>query len=255
MSWAEIKKAINSNHAKPLNELITELINASYTGRRKIYDANGVFTAPANVYTVYVTAIAAGGNGSAGYYGGGGGCGEWCYRKPVNVTPGNEYTIVVGSGNTSFSSVAVLLIKGESGSSTAGGKGGNGTGLGGFANNDTISEDSLDTVSGGIRNGGIGAGGLGNDPGITGPSYCKAGNGGTGAGMGGQGGRGMKGPRDRLGLSIMGKAGGGGAPIYFVGINGSSGRGGDGGQNGEKYGAGGGSGGGQGANGVMIIEW
>ncbi len=255
MSWAEIKKALNSNIAKPLNELITEMANSSYTGRRKIYDAGGIFTAPANVYTVYITAIAAGGNGSAGNYGGGGGCGEWCYKKPVNVVPGVDYSVVVGSGNTSFGVVLVLLTKGESGSLTAGGKGGNGTGLGGFAYSVTVGDEPLDSVSGGIRNGGIGAGGLGNEPGVSNPEYCKAGDGGMGAGFGGQGGRGIKGPASKVSSTVFGRAGGGGAPIYFMGINGSSCRGGDGGQNGEKYGAGGGGGGGLGANGVMIIEW
>ncbi len=254
LSWAEIKKAVNSNLSKPINELITDIVNAAHTQRIKIYEANTIFTVPSNVYAIYVTAIASGGNGYSSLLGGGGGCGNWCYRKPIAVSPNTEYSVVVGSGNTTFGGARLVLLKGESGSATSGGKGGNNSGFGGFAYSDSVEDDPIDTIKGGIRDGGFGAGGFGHFASNS-SQYCKAGNGGIGTGYGGSGGRAVKGPRNSVSESRFGSAGGGGSPIYFVGINGASCNGGDGCQNGSNYGAGGGSGGGLGGQGVMIIEW
>lgn len=44
-----------------------------------------------------------GGGGGAGFYaGGGGGGGGLGYRNNIPVTPGTQYTVVVGSGGISY---------------------------------------------------------------------------------------------------------------------------------------------------------
>lgn len=71
-------------------------------GQQK-FTANGNFTVPAGITTVYVT-LAAGGGGGAGslsaapYAGGGGGAGEVKYRVPVAVTPGQVIAVTIGQG-------------------------------------------------------------------------------------------------------------------------------------------------------------
>ena len=71
-------------------------------GQQK-FTANGNFTVPAGITTVYVTLVAGGGGGagsisSAPYAGGGGGAGEVKYRVPVAVTPGQVVAVTIGQG-------------------------------------------------------------------------------------------------------------------------------------------------------------
>jgi len=73
MSWAEIKKAVNSDLSTPLNTLVTALseeIKSTFNANgHRIFTSNGTFTVPENVYKVYVTmADGGGGGGSCMYY-------------------------------------------------------------------------------------------------------------------------------------------------------------------------------------------
>lgn len=68
---------------------------------RRQFTANGTFTVPDGITTVFVTATGGGGGsagGASGTAGGGGGATIW--RRPVPVTPGLVLTITVGAGGT-----------------------------------------------------------------------------------------------------------------------------------------------------------
>lgn len=203
------------------------------------FTANGNFTVPSGVQTVYVTAIGGGGGGGggAGYYNGGsagaggGGAGRSAIKVPVQVTPGSIIPVTIGSAG----------VRG-----TGGGPGGVGQNGG---NGGTTSFGTFITLAGG---GGGTAGGVN--------------NGGKDGGVGGSGG----GSYGTDGVSILAGTGGtgGSSPL---GTAGGSGRGGSsGGQNateGFGFGAGGGGGGGSygsgtsggngsnGLPGILIVEW
>lgn len=117
MSWAEIKKAVNSNLDVPLNE---QHGNAVFT-------ENGTFTFKASVLYL-ITAIASGGNGASGsdgkwtsnssYSGGTGGTGGTSgmgiEKHPIVVSENTKGDITVGSGNTviSYGTNNIVLKKG-----------------------------------------------------------------------------------------------------------------------------------------------
>lgn len=74
----------------------------------------GTWTVPANVSLVFVTAIAGGGGGGGcnpigtiGAGAGGGGCGEFCFRRPLKVTPGGTVSFSIGRGGAGGSQSAV----------------------------------------------------------------------------------------------------------------------------------------------------
>jgi len=72
-------------------------------GRIQLFTADGTFTAPAGVTTVYLTMVGAGGGGggdnnSGG--GGGGGGGESIINYPYTVTPASNYAVIAGTGGT-----------------------------------------------------------------------------------------------------------------------------------------------------------
>jgi hypothetical protein len=80
-----------------------------YTQRGKqTFTANGNFTVPAGITTIYVSACAGGGGGGGGgsnniVYGiasggGGGGAGQWVYKKAYTVVPASVIAITVGTG-------------------------------------------------------------------------------------------------------------------------------------------------------------
>ncbi len=80
---------------------------------QQLFIANGIFTVPAGIYTVWFSGSAGGAGGSA-IWGLGGGAGECCLKFPVSVTPGQQIPVTVGiggtgsvaySGNTSFSNI------------------------------------------------------------------------------------------------------------------------------------------------------
>lgn len=168
----------NSNNAAS-----TAWVNQAINSRNSRFTANGSFTVPAGITTVYLTGCAAGGGGGggAGYSssagaggGGGGGAGESAIKVPVAVTPGQTIAVGIGDGG----------IGGSSGSN--GGNAGSG-----LAGGDTTFGTLL-TLAGGKGGGGgsvvAGAGGRGGFPGGSYGTDSK------GAGLGGDGGLGGSSP-------------------------------------------------------------
>ena len=253
---------------------------------------SNTFTVPSGVTSVCVVCIGGGGSGGAAYWsGGGGGGGGLGWKNNISVTPGNNYTVVVGSGGvgqtansggTGSSGGASYFIsagtvrgiggtRGVGSSSTnrgpyAGGAGGSYTGDGG-GNGGTGGTSNNDRAGGGGGAGGYSGNG---------------GSGGTNNGVGSAGAGGAAGGGgSRQNNSSTGTAGsGGGVGLYGSGSNGSGGSasggggsGGSGGNNGSNGGTnngdgaspGGGGGGqsndsqntrgGNGGNGAVRIIW
>jgi hypothetical protein len=179
-----------------------------------VYTTPGTYSwvAPVGVKSVSIVAIGAGGNGS----GGGGGLG---YKNNYSVTPGNSYTVVVGTPNQNAAYPTYFVnycnVRGGSGygygvnsatggnyTGDSGGNGGRGGiasgyaggGAGGYAGNGGAAA-TCSTGSGSAGSGG-GAGGGGNSGGIGGGGggVCLFGQGPSGSGgTAGQGGRGGSG--------------------------------------------------------------
>ena len=198
-----------------------------------VYEIPGAYswTCPAGVTSVSAVAIGGGGGGRTWYGatqgGTGGGGGGLGYKNNIAVTPGETYTVVVGSGGISagsggdsyFISSATVFggrgIRGNNQSGSAdvtGGAGGTYTGDGGGNGGTGIVMDR--TYNNGKAGGGSGAGGYGLEGGFGGGSTStvsdfsrRNGGGGTYSGAGG----GML-----LGTaSIIGRAGAGGGTGVF----------------------------------------
>jgi hypothetical protein len=157
------------------------------------------WTAPANVSSVEVLVVAGGGGASGADYatgGGGGGAGGVLYNSAYTVTPGNSYSVVVGTGGASVTGT------------TAGNSGGNST---------------FDTIT--ATGGGRGAGYSGNAAGTGG-----SGGGGTwtqNAGAAGTAGQGFAGGAATDG-NRTGGGGGGAGGVGNAGSNTQAGQGGPG---------------------------
>jgi hypothetical protein len=226
-----------------------------------LYQTPGTYswTAPTGVTSVKVVAIGGGGSGSNGNGGNGGGGGGLGWKNNIAVTPGQSYTVVVGSGGgrrlyatqnnyiegidgTSSYFISTGTVAGNGGSrgllsssqtNAAGGTYvGDGGGNGGAGGRDYSGNQA--GPGGGGGGGYSGAGGQGGDSGggIGGgqPGQNGSGGGGGGGGAGGGG-------------TGFGGGGGGGTGVYGQGSNGQGG--GTPGQSGSGggYGATGGSGG------------
>lgn len=169
------------------------------TDRVDFYTSSDTWTAPTGVTKVYVTMVAGGGDGGASSGatpGSGGGGGESCINYPYTVTPGNGYTVTVGSGgnNSAFDSLTVVAgADGSTGAAASGGAGG--ARLAGSTSSFDAYQNSGATgkIPGGngadSDDGTYGAGGGGGTPfGVGGDaSGSGAGNPGTGYGSGGGG--------------------------------------------------------------------
>lgn len=155
----------------------------------QVFDTPGSYTwvCPANVTSVNVVCIGAGGSGGAAYYaGGGGGGGGLGWKNNIAVTPGQSYTVVVGAGG-----IAVTAASGGQGTD-----GGDSyfistsivAGLGGKAGVGTSDNSNV------VRNGGLGGSFVGDGGGIGGTGGASsgdtAGGGGGAAGYSGNGGNG-----------------------------------------------------------------
>lgn len=246
--------ADNTRAVHPLG-LKTELSKKIFS---QTFTENGTFTVPTGVNRVWISGTAAGGNGGKGgdgadstHVGGGGGAGgggggimeDYC----VAVTPGEEISVTVGTGNTIFGGYRTL-VKGGTGSTGSAGSSGGWTATGGAAGNGGSAGYAGGRGAGGTASGEEGTNGYAGGGGGTGGSPGTGTYVGGGAGGGGGG----------YGAGSAGGAGGRGGALSAVGIAGSAGKG---------YGAGGGGGGGGGANyatggsggngapGILIVRW
>jgi len=221
------------------------------------------WTAPEGVNEVSVVAVGGGGGGNRGNSvnaggGGGGGLG-WKYSVPV--TPGESYTVVVGSGgnrdtdndggynstnggNSYFISTGIVAgLGGTRGQEGSGGAGGGFVGDGGGNGGRGGNSDGDDAGGGGGAGGYTGNGGQGGDPDQNGGNGSGGAGGGSGSadsgdGSGGGGGVGI----DGQGASGLGSSetsfwteGGGGGSGGANGTRGQSPRG-----DGGAFGGGGG---------------
>ena len=246
-SDGNIYRAVTTNtNVNPVgdNTNAWSAFNSVSTGTA-VFTANGSFTVPGGVTTIYVSASAggAGGGGGAGYRstgapgGGGGGAGQSVFKQPLAVTPGQIINITIGGAGAAGSA-------GSSGSGGSdGGNGGNTT----LASNSTTILSLSGGVSGkgGGKSGSVNAGGFGGNYGgqdggdsITDSKAC--GNGGSG------------------GSTAFG-TGGGGSRATNVAINTVAGLpigyGAGGGGGGGNYGSGAGRSGQAGRPGIVILEW
>ena len=268
----------------PPNRALPEIGGKSFipqnftTGVVKSFTTVGTtsWTCPQDVTSVEALVVA--GGGGAGYgVGGGGGAGGLIYHNNYPVTPGQTYTITIGTGGQGVGSSYLQAGNGQNsifGSLIAIGGGAGGTGSAGpypgFSGG-SGGGSSNNSATGGSATAGqgyAGGGGIGSDP-----SYPASGGGGAGAQGGipvgqtaGSGGIGLQ-------FSISGSptyyAGGGGGGVYTgAGTPGTGGSGGGGGggisttagtsgtaNTGGGGGGGGNSLGGSGGSGIVILRY
>jgi hypothetical protein len=220
--------------------------SAPLVTRQQRFTANGSFTVPDGVTTIWGSGCAGGGGGGAGGGGGvanvvggggaGGAAGQSVIEQAYSVTPGQVIPITIGALGT-----------GAAGGVGAGANGGNG--------GSTII-GALATLTGGAGGGGGGSAAT-NAPGgpftagfPSGSYGSDAGNGVTGSGHGGAGASGPFGGGGGAGRG----AGGGGIFGAFASGYGAGGGGGGGLYNGTGGSAAGGSGA-NGSPGIVIIRW
>jgi hypothetical protein len=216
---------------------------------QQAYTTPGTYdwTAPEEVTSVSVVCVGGGGGGHMyGNYSGGGGGGGLGYKNNISVTPGESYTVVVGTGGSRATSYSTSTTATDGGDSyfinTSTVKGGGGEA--GKYNPSTDISSGGDYVGDGGGNGGdarypssyagggAGAGGYSGDGGDSG--YDNYGNGVSGSGGGGGGG-GNCGSGDAagngggVGLYGEGSSGAGGSGSSSNAYNGYGGSGGEGG--------------------------
>lgn len=229
---------------------------------QQAYTSAGTYSwvAPANVTSVSIVAVGAGGQGGARAGGGGG----LRYKNNLTVIPANSYSVVVGlggsycgvvpGGDSSFNSTSVIGGGGGSsafgtGSAVAGGQGtGDGGGNGGCGGGSNGGFAGGGGAGGYAGNGGYGAYGGGS---VHVPVAGQGGGGGGGgnnncAGSGGGGG----------GVGLLGQGANGAAGAYNTrGGGGSGGVGGSVTSAGGAYGGGGGASAGTPSAGAVRIIW
>ena len=216
-----VAEATQDNAAPQLSQL--------FIGNRKaVFTANGAWTVPSYISTIWVSGCGGGGGGGCGgggvSGGNGGGAGQSVIKTPISVTGGHSLSISIGASGSA----------GAAGNNP-GGSGGN------TVLTDSTSSTTLLTLTGGP---GGGAGGVdpttGNAANAASGGYPAGGNGAiiNGFSIGGSGGSGPFG-----GGGATGIGGGQGSPQNAYGYGGGGGAG------------GGGSVGGAGSPGILIIEW
>ncbi len=246
-----VAPATQNNAAPQLSQL--------FIGNRKaVFTANGTFSVPSYVSTIWVSGCAGGGGGaggggtvgSTGYVGGGGGggggAGESLLRSAYTVAAGDSLSITIGAAGA-----------GGAGGANTGTAGTAGTAGGNTVLTNTTTSTTLFTLSGG--GGGNGGGGQAS----TSAGLTKGGAGGgsnVGYPQGGIGSDGnYEGNGGDGGANLFGGGGGRGRAATGTGVNGNNayGSGAGGGGGGAAYGtaANAGGNGGNGTAGYLIIEW
>lgn len=215
---------------------------------QQAYTTAGTYswTCPAGVTSVSVVAVGPGGNSAGGWPGGGG---ALTYRNNVSVTPGTNYTIVVGGAGSGTATTAFSMVAGAGGTngSTAGGTP-SGTYTAGFSG-------GSGTANAGGGGGAAGYAGNGGNGGSNGGTNGSNGSGGGGGGGGFGNSATYSGKGGGVRLKGQGANGSGGTSSYSTfGGNGGTGSNDFSGANAEDYGGGGGSNNtGGGVGGVRII--
>jgi hypothetical protein len=233
-----VKAATQNGQAVNLGQL--------FIGNRKaVFTANGSWTVPSYISTIWVSGCGAGGGGgggnnlgssTAGAGGGGGFPGVSVIKHAIPVTGGHSLSITIGAGGVGGAGTASLA------NASAGSAGGNTVLF------DSTSSTTLLTLAGGAP--GSGAityqtnyvfGGVGSSAG-----WCAVGTAvSSSSGVVGYGGAGQGGP--------FGAGGGGGGGVAGGAAGAGAGAGAGGGGGGSP--ANGNGNGGPGANGFLIIEW
>ncbi len=214
------------------------------------FTANGSFTVPPGVSTIYVSACAAGSGGGGGggatnslgvgAGGAGGGAGQAIIRQPYTVTPGTVIALTVPSTGGTGGAAGTPTVPGVQGAAGA----------------NTVVGSLVTLTGAGLTGGGFnfssgvpagGAAGTGFPSGTSGADGASGFNGGVGVG-----GVGASGP-------FGGGGGGGRSGSTGVGGAAAGGFGAGGGGAGGSYGSGGGGSNGgvgdTGSGGLVIIEW
>ena len=217
---AIVAPATQNNAAVQLGQL--------FIGNRKsVFTANGTFTVPSAVTTIWVSGCGGGGGGGGGNVlfsttqgagGGGGYPGSIAIKNSIAVTPGEVLTITVGAAGVGGARTSSVV---NAGNGTAGGS-------------SIVSSGTTNLITLGGGSGGSGAtaysitsvfGGFGYTMGLAVPD----------------------------GVGVIGYGGSGGSGPFGSGGGGSSGNGASG--SGSGGGGGGGGSGGNGSSGIIIIEW
>ena len=251
LGYTSLLAYVTSGTSVPIPGIITNFTATGATLTLPVvgqvaYTTTGTYswTAPSGVTSVSVVAVGGGGGGSTVWSGGGGGAGGLGWKNNISVTPGQTYTVVVGSGgppssNTTNAGAAggtSYFISTATVAGYGGGQGGPnstafGGGYGGGYLGDSGGRGGNGAFNGSWNYGGAGAGGYSGNG-----ADSNGGTGGvsapTGSGGGAAGG---------YYSSTYGVPAGGGVGIF--------GRGADGTASGQFNGGGGGSGGEQGRGG------
>lgn len=103
----------------------------AWSSNLTVFTSSGTFVVPTGISQVYVTMCARGGDsgtGSGSANGGGGGGGSCMLLRPYTVTPGNSYTVTIGttSGSATSFDTALATTGGAVGGNASGGTGGTG---------------------------------------------------------------------------------------------------------------------------------
>ena len=213
--------ALNSYGPSPASAA-SNSVTPPPTGQQAFTTA-GTFTwvAPADVTSVSVVAVGAGGYSNTSQRGSGGG--GLAYRNNYTVTPGTSYTVFVTAGNgtgasTTYFDTASVVAATRGSSAGAGGTwtAGTGGGTGGAGGNSG-------STSTGANGGGGGAAGYTGNGGNGGSYNTSSFNSSPVAGSGGGGGGGGAASFFCCGSGFPGGAGGGGVGILGAGSNGTAG--------------------------------
>ena len=239
-------RAANAAGTGPCSAASNSVTPAIAQGQQA-YTTAGTYSwvAPTGVTSVAVVAVGGGGAGSAsGGANKGGGGGGLGWKNNISVTPGNSYTVVVGSagangcfgdgtpgGNSYFINTSTVL--GGGGQANTSGVGGTYAGDGGGnGGNGGIQPGGYGSAGGGAGGytGNGGNGGRGGSPGCQ--TAGTSGVGGAGGGGGGAGSSGYGGSGGGVGILGQGSNGSGGASASGSTSSGGGGGGGSGGANG-----------------------
>ena len=255
---------VRKNYFFPATAFLTLLFFLSLSGniqaqpQSQTFTSGGSFTVPAGVTQVTVECWGGGGGGGRSRGNpstGGGGAGGSYVRSTLTVSPGNNYTVTVGSGGTGGNGTGTTAQHGSAGGdswfgsvSTIIAKGGAGGQSDGNVNNSNGSPGLGSTT--GCNGDIIYAGGNGSQGNYTsGSGYSGAGGGGAGStGPGGNATNGSGGS----GTSLHGGNGANGVGNSTPGLTGNTfGGGGSGGKSNSSTDRNGGNG----ANGQVIVSW